>query len=222
MHRAFVSQVRLALEPLADPVRAAPMVAYMKGQFPFLGVPTPLRRQASKPLIKSFQGDLIAAAQGLWQLPEREYQYVACDLLRQYANRLTPGDLNGLRGLILDRSWWDTVDGLAVTVGEIIRQFPGQINLMDEWIHAESLWLRRVALLHQLNWKSQTDSRRLFDYCLLRASDKDFFMRKAIGWALRQYARVDSEAVFQFVCRNKPKLSALSIREALKHVEGQP
>lgn len=218
----WVAAAQAALRPLANAERAGPMRAYMKNQFLFLGIPTPERRRAVAPLVRNFGGDALAVAQALWRLPEREYQYVACDLLRKYGKRLTPNDLRGLKALILDKSWWDTVDSLAVTVGQMVAQYPDLVSHMDKWIEADSLWLKRVALLHQLDWKAATNQDRLFAYCLRRAEDTDFFMRKAIGWALWQYARENPTVVSGFVQSHSNQLSGLSIREALKHLQGQP
>lgn len=218
----WVAAVQAALRPLADAERAGPMRAYMKDQFPFLGIATPVRRQAVAFLGREFQGDALAVAQSLWALPEREYQYVACDLLRRHVHGLTDAGLHVLSELILDKSWWDTVDSLAVTVGSLVMQYPHLIARMDAWIEDDSLWIRRVALLFQLAWKSETDQERLFDYCLRRAGDTDFFIRKAIGWALRQYARENPTAVARFVRSHETQLSGLSIREAMKHLKGEP
>ncbi|MDE2593314.1 MAG: DNA alkylation repair protein [Burkholderiales bacterium] len=218
----WVQAVQAALRPLADAERAGPMRAYMKDQFPFLGVATPARRQAVAFLGREWDGDILAVAQSLWALPEREYQYVACDLLRQHVQGLMDTDLSILYLLILDKSWWDTVDSLAVTVGALVQQYPRLIAQMDEWIANPNLWIRRVALLHQLAWKSETDQDRLFGYCLRRAGDTDFFIRKAIGWALRQYARENPTAVARFIRSHENQLSGLSIREAMKHLKGEP
>ena len=218
--RDWVAAVQAALHPLADAERAGPMRAYMKNQFPFLGIATVARRQAVAFLARECRDEALAVAQALWALPEREYQYVACDLLRRRIEGLTDTDFGVLRQLILDKSWWDTVDSLAVTVGGVVKQYPHLIAQMDEWIEGDSVWIRRVALLHQLAWKSETDQERLFDYCLRRAGDTDFFIRKAIGWALRQYARENPTAVARFVRSHETQLSGLSIREAMKHLGG--
>jgi 3-methyladenine DNA glycosylase AlkD len=215
---AWVRTVRAALQPLADPARAAGMAAYMKERFPFLGVQTPDRRAALKPLMRDFRGDPVAAAQILWQEPEREFQYVACDLLRTQAEELSPAQLPALEALVTAKSWWDTVDGLAQTMGLLVLRERKLIARMDQLIRDENLWLRRVALLHQLGWKSETDQERLFRYCLLCAPEREFFIRKAIGWALRQYARTAPDTVRAFLLAHQGVLSALTIREAGKHL----
>ena len=194
------------------------MAAYMKGRFDFLGVQTPARRQATVPIMRAFTGHPLDAARELWALPAREYQYVAVDLLRRENRRLSAGDLPALEALVQDKSWWDSVDGLAVTIGSIVAREPQLVGRMDALIRAPDFWLRRIALLHQLDWKQDTDAARLFAYCLRCADEREFFIRKAIGWALRQYARTNPVAVRQFLTTNREKLSGLSFREASKHL----
>jgi 3-methyladenine DNA glycosylase AlkD len=215
----FVLQVQQQLGALADPGKAPAMEAYMKGHFAFLGIQTPQRRQATRALIGGFGGCPIEAAQALWALPQREYQYVAVDLLRRHGKRLGSEHLPHLEALVENKSWWDSVDGLAVVIGGMVRRQPGLASRMDSLIGSPNLWLRRVALLHQLEWKEATDQERLFSYCLRCAADKEFFIRKAIGWALRQYARTDPDAVRGFLETHHEKLSGLSFREASKHLK---
>lgn len=207
-----------ALQPLADAGRADSMAAYMKGKFDFLGIQTPARRQATLPLIRAFTGNPLFATRELWALPAREYQYVAVDLLRRQNTRLAASDLPMLEALIQDKSWWDTVDGLAPTIGAIVAREPKLLSRMDALIRSPDFWLRRVALLHQLDRKEKTDEARLFEYCLRCADEQELFIRKAIGWALRQYARTNPAAVRQFLETNRGKLSSLSFREAAKHL----
>lgn len=214
----FVAELSGALRPLSDPQQAAGMAAYMKGRFEFLGVQTPARRQATRPLIKAYRGDLMAAAELLWQQPAREFQYVACDLLRAREVELGASNLPALEALVTARSWWDSVDSLAPTIGLLVLRERHLVARMDELIRSENLWLRRVALLHQLGWKEATDEARLFRYCLLCAPETEFFIRKGMGWALRQYARVAPEAVRGFLEENRGRLSGLTLREAGKHL----
>jgi 3-methyladenine DNA glycosylase AlkD len=214
----FSAGIQQSLQALADAGKAGAMADYMKGKFDFLGIQTPARRQATLPIIRSFTGDPLAAAGELWALPEREYQYVAVDLLRRQNKQLAAGDLPALEALVQAKSWWDTVDGLAPTIGAIVAREPQLVSRMDALIGAPNFWMRRIALLHQLDWKEKTDASRLFDYCLHCANDPEFFIRKAIGWALRQYARTNPAAVRQFLETNREKLSGLSFREAAKHL----
>lgn len=214
----FAQLIQQQLQPLADPSKASGMAAYMKGKFAFLGIQTPQRRQACQPLIRAFVGDPLDAAQSLWAMAEREYQYVAVDLLRRESKRLDGNYLPALEELVQCKSWWDSVDGLAVTIGSIVLREAELGRRMDALIASPNMWLRRVALLHQLEWKANTDEGRLFDYCRRCAEEKEFFIRKAIGWALRQYARTSPEAVRQFLASHREKLSGLSFREASKHL----
>ncbi|MFG2983947.1 DNA alkylation repair protein [Streptomyces sp. NPDC048258] len=207
----------------ADPVRAAAMTAYMKDVAPFLGIPTPLRRELSKEVTKDTprpsEADCAALALRCWGLPEREYHYFAVDYLRRHVSRCSSGLLPVVRHLIATVPWWDTVDLLAAhTVGPLVAADPATAAVMDEWIGDEDLWLARAALLHQLRYKSATDTGRLFGYCRRRADHPDFFVRKAIGWCLREYAKTDPAAVRAFVEAERGSLSPLSVREALKNL----
>ncbi len=218
-----VAEVEAVLEPLANPEQAGPMAAYMRDQFPFLGIKTPERRAAVKPIMmrgKDWTADeLLNVAEALMDQPEREFSFVATELLRKWRATLRSQDLNRIRRLIQTKSWWDTVDGLAVhTLGAVVLADRSLQAAMDLWIHDDDIWVARSAILHQLMWKHEVDAERLFRYCDLRAEDTEFFIRKALGWALRQHARTDPEAVRDYVNRNADRLAGLTKREALKHI----
>ncbi|MFE3558847.1 DNA alkylation repair protein [Streptomyces sp. NPDC059193] len=207
----------------ADPGQARAMRAYMKDAAPFLGIPTPLRRELSKTVTKDTprpsEADCAALALRCWELPEREYHYFAVDYLRRHVARCSSGLLPVARHLVTTVPWWDTVDLLAAhTVGPLVAADPALAAVMDEWIGDEDLWLARTALLHQLRYKSATDTGRLFGYCRAQAGHPDFFVRKAIGWCLREYAKTDPDAVRAFVEAERDSLSPLSVREALKNL----
>jgi 3-methyladenine DNA glycosylase AlkD len=205
----------------ADAQKAVSMAAYMRDQFPFLGIPSPQLRQIVREaaLPKPTQEQLRQFSLDLWQLPQREFQYVACGHLRRHIKVCGPEFLDVARQLIVTKSWWDTVDTLAShTVGPLVRANPELAATMDSWLDDQNMWLARAALLHQLGYKAATDSVRLFGYCERRADHPDFFIRKAIGWTLREYAKTDPQAVRAFVRRNEEKLSGLSKREALKNL----
>jgi 3-methyladenine DNA glycosylase AlkD len=208
---------------VADPDKAEPMAAYMKGRFTFIGVSAGERRKVSKDLIreaKHAEPDwLIDVAQALWDQPQRELHYIGMDVLRAGSQNLRASDLDAIAGLITKTPWWDTVDSLAAwTVGPMVMNHPELVGSMDRWIESDDLWLARTAILHQLGYKERTDAARLFGYAARRAEDTDFFIRKAIGWALRQYARVQPDAVARFVAEHVDQLSGLTKREALKHL----
>jgi 3-methyladenine DNA glycosylase AlkD len=220
-----VARLQAAFEPHRDLERAAAMSAYMRNLFPFLGVPSPqrsaLEREALTGVPRLSAEDASDAALALWLLPEREYQYAACGLLARNAKALGPEFLPVARRLVQSKSWWDTVDTLAShVVGGIVLGHPELRAEMDRWIEDEDFWVARVALLHQLRHKKATDAARLFAYCERRSADPEFFIRKAIGWALREYSKTDAAAVKSFVASHERALSNLSRREALLWLNG--
>jgi 3-methyladenine DNA glycosylase AlkD len=208
-----------AFSALADGGRAPAMRAYMREQFPFLGIPTPARRAASKPVFLALRGataeELIRIADELWQLPEREYQYAAIDMLAMHWKQFKQSDLALVEALVQRKSWWDSVDGLAAVIGDILRF---EHHGMDAAVRHDNLWMRRIALLHQLGWRGKTDETRLFHYSLSLGHENEFFIQKAIGWALRDYARHAPDNVARFIHENIRSLSKLSVREAGKHL----
>jgi 3-methyladenine DNA glycosylase AlkD len=217
----LVDRLRDQLATVADPERAKAMAAYMRNQFPFLGIPSPKLKQVLRAAGpgRLGQADLTAVVRKLWQLPEREYQYAACWMLNRSVKGCGPDFIDVTHDLIVTKPWWDTVDTLAShTVGALVHKHPQLVTRMDQWIGSDNIWLARTAILHQLGYKEATDTDRLFRYTLIKADHPDFFMRKAIGWALRQYAWVAPEAVRAFVLTNDAKFSGLTKREALKHL----
>ncbi|MBT2388190.1 DNA alkylation repair protein [Streptomyces sp. ISL-1] len=207
----------------ADATRAVGAAAYMKGVAPFLGLCTPDRRALSRTVVEGTprpdEADCTAIAVRCWELPEREYHYFAVDYLRRHVGRCSSGFLPVVRRLIITVPWWDTVDALAShVVGPLVSADPKLKSDMDAWIDDDNLWVARTALLHQLRYKDATDADRLFSYCLRRADHPDFFIRKAIGWCLREYAKTDPQAVRDFVDGARDRLAPLSVREATKHL----
>jgi 3-methyladenine DNA glycosylase AlkD len=210
-------------EEARQPERAAQATAYMRDQFPFLGFPAPTQRALSRSVTAGLpaptEDDLRTVALACWALDEREYQYFACDWLRTHVRVPGPGFLATARTLITTKSWWDTVDSLATRfVGGLVRRHPELAGEMDAWSTDPNLWLVRTAILHQLHHGERTDTERLFGYCTRQAGHSDFFVRKAIGWALRQYARTNPDAVRRYLADNADRLSPLSVREAAKHL----
>ncbi len=200
---------------------AAGQKAYMKDRFPFHGLKMPVRRS----LVSTFLSDygpppaeaLEAIVRNGWAQPEREMHYTAMELLAGSAKRSGPEVLPLAEELILSNSWWDTVDFLAVhVVGVVLRRHPEMISTWNaHWMDSEDRWAQRTALLFQLKWKADTDRRLLFANCKRLSDHKDFFIRKGIGWALREFAKTDARAVVEFV--GSQQFSPLTVREALKH-----
>lgn len=220
---AVLERLTATYAAAADPGRAAAMRAYMKDVAPFLGIPTPDRRTLSRTVLagtsRPDEGDCTAIALRCWQLPEREYHYFAVDYLRRHAVRCSSAFLPVARHLVTTVSWWDTVDLLAAhLVGALVAADSALTADMDAWITDDNLWVARTALLHQLRYKERTDTDRLFAYCLLQSGHPDFFVRKAIGWCLREYAKTDPEAVRGFLARERSRFAPLTVREALKNI----
>jgi 3-methyladenine DNA glycosylase AlkD len=220
---AYVNAVEAALTPLRDNERASAMAAYMKNHFPFLGIPSPVRRAAVKQIPKPELAAVHAIARALWKRKEREYQYIAVDLLDALAKKLDASTtLMLVEELALKKSWWDCVDALAGVGSTVLRHNTDARDIVWTWSGHESFWVNRLAILHQNGWGEMTDEEVLFKLCLAHtnahANSEEFFVRKAIGWALREYAWTNPEAVQTFVETHRTKLSTLSAREALKNV----
>jgi 3-methyladenine DNA glycosylase AlkD len=220
---SLLSRLDEVLLPAADPERAAGQAAYMKDQFPFLGLPSPalkkLERAALAGLPPPSEDDLRSIALALWARDQREFQYVACSYLTRHVTVPGPAFLTTVRSLVTTKSWWDTIDPIATRfVGGLVTRHPSLALEMDSWARDDNLWVVRTAILHQLHYGAHTDVSRLFGYCAAQAGHRDFFVRKAIGWALRHYARTDPSAVREFVEAHRSSLSGLSVREATKHL----
>ena len=154
----------------------------------------------------------------LWKMEEREYHYAALNLLEKNKKVITPKSFKTLEKMIITNSWWDSVDGIvSCAIAPLVLKYPELQKQMVRFSTHKNMWLKRVAITHQLLYKTITDKQFLFHVIKLNWNDTDFFIRKAIGWALRQYARTNPEEVYMFVEANKSKLSSLSVREALKH-----
>ena len=221
----FVQALEHAFTLLADAAKAQAMKAYLLNQFEFLGLPAPVRRQAVRDLGKVVwpsSTELLQVAKLLWQKPEREYRYTAVDLLRKHSALLHVNDLPALQTLLLREPWWETVDGLSAVIAEVLHAAvmhnANATQVMDVWLKHPSHWVRRSAMLHQLGWRLDTDTVRLFGYALQLADEKEFFIRKAIGWALRDYARWHPQVVTDFLVQHRQQLSGLTVREAAKYL----
>jgi 3-methyladenine DNA glycosylase AlkD len=210
-----------ALAPLADPAKAGPMAAYLKGVAPCLGITTPQRRtslrQAWSGLPALTEADLVHACHVLWGLPEREYQYAACDLITRHSRTLGAAFLaHPTERLLTTKPWWDTVDSLgSAAVAPIVARHPLLVDDMWRWLDSGNRWLVRAAIQHQRGLKGNTDVGLLLAMCEPFVADREFFIAKAIGWALRDVTRWQPDAVRQFVAEH-PQLSAVARREAVR------
>lgn len=220
----YFEQIQQSFISHARPENMAGMEAYMLHQFSFLGIKTPERRQLIKelgrPMFKAEQ--VLQLAQALWGLPYREYHYVAIDTLARHKKVLQVEHVPALMRLAQTQSWWDSVDGLNAVIGDILllARLRGEAahEIMDQALHDEDMWLRRMAMTHQLGWRLHTDAPRFAQYATALADEKEFFIRKAIGWAFRDYGRWNPHFVRDFFAGSESRFSNLTVREALKHL----
>jgi len=208
-------------ENLRNEQQAEPMKAYMKHHFPFLGIKSPERKE----ILRTFSSKhdipekpaLFEEVWEIYQLREREYQYAAIALLDKKIKSLNIDDLAFIEKLIVEKSWWDSVDSIAPTlVGHIVKKDrQNGEKVMLQWSESDNMWLNRAAILHQLKYKNETNEKMITQIILKHTESNEFFIQKAIGWMLREYAKTNAAFVQQFV--KSHQLKSLSKREALKH-----
>jgi len=204
-----------------NPERAVQMKAYMRNQFEFLGINATKRRELSKSFMKQArQEDKIRwnFLRKCWSEPYREFQYVGGDYLTLKKKELTPTDIPMIKELALTKSWWDTIDVLDKIVGQIALTYPDVNQVLLDWSVSDNIWLRRIAIDHQRLRKQQTNTELLEKIIVHNFGQKEFFINKAIGWALRDYSKTDPEWVRDFVDRYQKSLAPLSMREAIKYL----
>lgn len=225
MPHPLVKIIRARFTPLANAANAKAMAAYMKTDMPFFGIKTPERRAIVKQALKEHPIKLgsgyVAAIEALWHEPQREMKYAAIQVARSKIEFISFTSLPLYRRLIVEGAWWDFVDEVADhLVGRVVLlERAKTAKIMLKWIDDEKqMWLRRAAILCQLKHKKKTDEAMLFDFCLRRAHEQEFFIRKAIGWALRQHAYTNPKAVRAFLKQHRAKLAGLTLREAGKHL----
>ena len=213
-------QLLAELNRHADPARAAPMAAYMKNRFDFIGIAKPQVKCICKPL---FQGAAKAAVdwdfvRQCWANPHRELQYCALEYLRAVQKNLTPQDIPHLQALITDKPWWDSADVLDRIVGGIALRYPEANAVLLAWSQSDNIWLRRVAIDQQLLRKEQTDTALLEQILRNNLGQTEFFINKAIGWALRDYSKSNPQWVRRFIEQHRSRMAKLSVREASKYL----
>ena len=208
------------LKEVANSDDAVHMRAYMKNQFEFLGVKTPIRRKLSKVFFKKNSSPAIywKFIHQAWENPYREMQYAVLDYLQLKQKALKPSDLLKIKKLAQTKPWWDTIDFLCRSVGFICLHYPETKKFVLEWSRDEDFWLRRLAIEHQLLQKEETDVQLLEQILINNLNQTEFFINKAIGWALRDYSKTNPDWVREFIEKYKDRLSKLSIKEGSKYL----
>ena len=209
------------LEEKRNELLAVSMERYMQDKFRFLGVRGATRTEIYKKYFpdarktKTIDWDFV---ENCWNKEEREFQYVVVYYLKAMQKFLKREDISRLKYLIVTKSWWDTVDLLAKVIGSLVIRIEGYDKIMLEWSKDSNIWLRRVAILYQLSLKDKVDEIILDKILVNNLGDSEFFINKAIGWALRDYSKYNPEWVREFIKKNKDNMANLSIREASKYI----
>ena len=212
------------LSRLADPLAASAMAAYMKTDMPFYGVRAPERRPIRRGLASSYPpadiDEYRRQVLELWALPHREEKYLAIDLAGSHPRFIARENLDLYERLIVEGAWWDLVDEVAVDlVGRVMRSDPESVTpVLRQWIVSDDLWLRRAAIICQNKSRAKTAFDLLRQFIELTSHETEFFIRKAIGWALREYSRTETDRVRAYLTDMGDRLSGLSRREAAKHL----
>ena len=210
------------LEENSNELLAESMSKYMQDKFRFLGVRGATRTEIYKKYFpdarktKTIDWDFV---ENCWNKEEREFQYVVVYYLKAMQKFLKREDISRLKYLIVTKSWWDTVDLLAKVVGSLVIRIEGYDQIMLEWSKDSNIWLKRVAILYQLSLKEKVDKQVLERILVNNLGDSEFFINKAIGWALRDYSKFNPEWVREFIEKNKNGIANLSLREASKYID---
>jgi 3-methyladenine DNA glycosylase AlkD len=221
---ALITVAQADLQAAADPEKAGPMAAYLKTDMPFYGVQkagrTPIMRRLKQEFPPLDRDDYEEAVLGLWRLEHREEKYLAIGYARAFDEFVVFGSMPLYTRMITESAWWDLVDGVASwLVGRVLLEERNKTEpVIRSWIRSEDMWLRRTSIICQLNHKADTDTSLLADACTANLPDTEFFIRKAIGWALREYAKMNPDWVRAYVADHRAELSGLSYREATKHL----
>jgi 3-methyladenine DNA glycosylase AlkD len=221
----LVALVAAELADRADPDKASGMAAYLKTDMPFYGVQKKGRTEVLRAIRARFpitsKSEYREAVLALWAQPHREEKYLAIGIARGNSSFITLENVDIYRRLIVEGAWWDFVDDVAINcVGMVhLHERAAMEPIIESWINDEDMWLRRTALISPIKHKDETDHKTLFDHCLRCAHEKEFFIRKAIGWTLREYAKTEPDRVRSFLLEHRERWSGLSFREAAKHLD---
>lgn len=209
------------LEENRNELLAVSMERYMQDKFSFLGVRGATRTEIYKKHFPEARKSKVIDWEFIeicWNKEEREFQYAVVYYLKTMQKFLKREDISRLKYLIVTKSWWDTVDLLAKVVGSLVIRIEGYDQIMLEWSKDSNIWLRRVAMLHQLSFKEKVDEGLLEKILLANLGDNEFFINKAVGWALRDYSKFNPEWVTKFIEKNRENMANLSLREASKYL----
>ena len=221
--KTVVDATKKALAAHSNPMRADGAAKYMKNIAPFLGIATPERRAFTKAAWKELpqptSDDLGSAALALFALAEREYHYAACDLIEKFIASTDEYFIaEYLEPLLITKSWWDSVDALVnAGVSPLCHRYDAS-DIINEWSSSDNIWLVRAAIGHQRGWKKDTDIKRVFEICHQHWDEKEFFIAKAIGWALRDITRLNPKSVRDFLQRH-PSPNTVATREAQRGLD---
>ena len=201
--------------------QAQKMSKYMLNKFEYIGIKTPERRKIFKNFFKEYKNEEKIDWEFVnkcWKNKHREFQYIAADYLKNMKDKLTIDDIPKLKQLVLEKSWWDTIDNLDMTIGALALKDSNVNKILLEWSLDENIWLRRIAINHQLLRKEKTNAELLEKILKNNLGQTEFFINKAIGWALRDYSKISPEWVKNFIEENKENMAKLSIKEASKYL----
>ena len=201
--------------------QAQKMSKYMLNKFEYIGIKTPERREIFKNFFKEYKNEEKIDWEFVnkcWENKYREFQYIAVDYLKNMKDKLTIDDIPKFKRLILKKSWWDTIDNLDMTIGALALKDSNINKILLEWSLDENIWLRRIAIDHQLLRKEKTNTELLEKILKNNLGQAEFFINKAIGWALRDYSKTNPEWVKNFIEKNKENMAKLSIKEASKYL----
>jgi len=222
MAHPYIKEIKYIYAANADATNAKGAKAYLLNQFEFYGIKTPLRRKICKEFYKTHSikdhNELSIIIKDCFAAPQREIHYFAIELLGYHHKLWSKKTIPLIEWMITHQSWWDSVDSTnSFVISKFFKEFPEEIeDITTKWNRSINKWLQRMSILFQLTYKKKTNTTLLTQYIENCQLEEDFFIRKAIGWALRAYAYTDAKWVIQFV-KSHPQLSNLSKREALKH-----
>ena len=201
--------------------QARQMSKYMLNKFEYIGIKTPERRKIFKNFFKEYKNEEKIDwefVNNCWENKYREFQYVAADYLKNMKDKLTIDDIPKLKQFILKKSWWDTIDNLDMTIGALALKDSNVNKILLEWSIDENIWLRRIAIDHQLLRKEKTNTELLEKILKNNLGQAEFFINKAIGWTLRDYSKTNPKWVKNFIEKNRENMAKLSIKEASKYL----